>query len=134
VKRKVWDEVCDPCTGKVTRCPRYVYDEVEVSKKRKVFDDVPYTFTKAVKEKVPVTKKRKVCKFVEVPGVQKVKRMVPVESTKMVTQYQQETVMTTKVVRKCVVEYVEQPKCIKKRVQVPCETAAAPTCTDGCRI
>jgi len=123
VKRKVWDETCDPCTGEVKRCPRYVTEDVPVEKTRKIIDEVPYTYTKCVKEKVPVTKTRKVCKFVEVPGVQRVTRMVPVESKKLVTKYEQETVMVNKVVRRCVVEYVDRPKCITRRVQVPCEPA-----------
>jgi len=132
VRRKVCSEECDPATGQMKAVTSYVYDDVEVVKNRKVADEVPYTYTKSVKEKVPVTKTRKVCKWVEVPGNKRITRMVPEESTRMITQYKNETVMVNRTIRKCVVDYVDQPKCITRRVQVPCETSAAPICADGC--
>jgi len=81
-----------------------------------------------------VLKTRRVPKWIEVPGVKRITRMVPVESTRMVTQYQEETVMVDKVILKCIVEYEYQPRIIKRRVQVPCEKSCScsSTCNSGC--
>ena len=126
VERTVYEDVCDPCTGQMRRCPKKVVDTIQVQTYKRVIEEVPYTYTKTIKEKVPVTKTRKVCKWVEVPCTQQVTRMVPTKETTTQMEAVEETVMVKQMVRKCVTDYVEKPRCVVKRVCVPVEDPCNP--------
>lgn len=132
VCKTVYDEVCDPSTGKITRVPRQETVMVQKQVKRKVCEEVPYEVKVPYYVDVPCTKTRKVVKWVEDTKIVRVPKCVKVPVKKMVTVMQ--PVEETKTIMKkravCTTKTVE--KQVKKRVQVPCEPAPvcppAPAC------
>lgn len=129
VCKTVYDEVCDPCTGKVTKVPRTVNTVTTKQVKRKVCEEVPYEVKVPYYCEVPVTKTRKVTRCVEDTKIVRVPKAVKVPVKKMVTVMkpveETKTIMKKKAV--CTTKTVE--KVVTKRVQVPCEPAP---CTPAC--
>gem|GEM_PF-2241980 len=127
VKKTVYDEICDPCTGKITKVARTVEEVVPVKVKRKVCEteeyqvkvpcvtEVPVTRTREVKKCVEETKTVRIPKCVKVPVKKTITVMKPVEEIK--------TIMRKRAV--CTTEIVE--KQVERRVRVPVEPACPPT-------
>lgn len=121
VCKTVYDEICDPCTGKVTKVARTVEEVVPVKVKRKVCETEEYEVKVPCVVEVPVTKTRQVKRCVEDTKVVRVPKCVKVPVKKMVTVMkpceETKTVMKKRAV--CTTKTIE--KQVERRVQVPCE-------------
>lgn len=110
VTDRVYEEICDPATGRTRRVARDVCRTVVVPVKRKVCVEEPYTVSVKQKITVPVTKTRRVAKTVP--------------STRQVAE------------RRCVTEMVKRQVTVMQAIQEPCTAVrrvpvcvATPTCS-----
>ena len=84
VCKKVYDKVCDPCTGKTTKVARTVYNTVNRPVKRRIYVDQEYTVNVRCPVTVPVTKTRKVAQRVQSTRMVSERRWIPETATRKV--------------------------------------------------
>lgn len=119
VVKTVYDEECDPCTGKIKKVARKVCETIQVPVTKTIYEEEEYCVQVPVKVCVPVVKTRQVCKSIKLEKEvlspkyvyqtqkKKVTKMVPTVETKTVMR--KKAVKTTKIVEKQVVKKVKVP-------------------------
>lgn len=136
VDKVYWDEVCDPATGKITKCKRVEKECVPVTVKKKIWVDEEYTVNCPVVIEEPVKCIRKVPCYVEEEKCIQVPKTVCETKTKKVIVM--EPAKEKKIVKqkRCVTTTKTIEKVVQKKVQVPCEPPAPvcppPACKPAC--
>lgn len=125
VVRTVYEEVCDPCSGKKTKCPVEVKGIAKCTVMEKVMMEVPCTVKKCVEKVTPVTKTRKVCVWEPCKTTIKVAVCKPVTATKKVTVCEPQIVMKKVQEKVFKTTFKEVTKKVCKQVEVN-------TCEDPC--